>query len=145
MGRGCYSYFVTSCFKKHIDFHRVCSRLLEEVEALQVLNMSFHKPWWFLTSAQVSVDYEEQVCCMEYICGWKTGKRPAAVLEAMGRHFHREAWISFSICALYHNPPIANPFLSYWSLSKTFSMNSATSARAIKILVPVLHCPSSTL
>ena len=37
MGGRCYSDFVTSCFKKHIDSHRVCSRLLEEVEALQVL------------------------------------------------------------------------------------------------------------
>lgn len=95
---GCHSNFVTSCFKNHIDFHRVCSRLLalslEGVDALRALNMSFHKPWRLLTSAQVGVDYGEKVCCMEYSYGWKTGERPAAVLEATGTYFHREAWIS---------------------------------------------------
>ena len=46
---------------------------------------------------------------------------------------------------LFYNPPKANPLLSYSLLSKTFSMNSATSARHIHMFVPVLHCPSSTL
>ena len=44
-----------------------------------------------------------------------------------------------------HKPAIANPFLSYSSLSKVFSINSATSAHVILPVVPVLHCPSSTL
>ena len=44
-----------------------------------------------------------------------------------------------------HSPAIANPFLLYSLLSKVFSIKSATSARVILLVVPVLHCPSSTL
>lgn len=45
----------------------------------------------------------------------------------------------------FENPAMANPFLSYTSLSSVFSINSATSAQVISPLVSVLHCPSSTL
>ena len=76
---------------------------------------------------------------------WQTNKQEDRLLRHSSPLDMETMFVSLFLRVLFYNPATAKPFLLYSLLSNVLSMNSATSARVMKYLVPVLHCPSSTL
>ena len=100
-----------------------------------------------LASSEVivkSIIAQKKACCNgEHL--WQTNTQEDRLLRHSSPLDMETMLVSLFLRVLFYNPATAKPFLLYSLLSNVLSMNSATSARVMKYLVPVLHCPSSTL